>query len=145
MKNNKQLTIALVNSILRVLDQVGPNHVCRRRRGVAVHRQELRATLDLDRLHQTGGTPGQDPQVKHRRMPLTLGVRVLERRPSPSPDLLADGTLRPSHLSERSPGDLLRHPRLGHLPLPGCIEADEALFTEFDGGRRRGCHRQIRR
>jgi hypothetical protein len=112
MKNNKQLTIALVNSILRVLDQVGPNHVCRRRRGVAVHRQELRAALDLDQLHQTGGTPGQDPQVKHRRMPLTLGVRVLERRPSPSPDLLAYWLMEPS--------DPATSPR-GHRETPCAI------------------------
>jgi hypothetical protein len=63
MKNNKQLTVALVNSILRVLDQAGPNSVCRcwcrphrhGQQGVAVHQQEPGAALDLDRLGWTGG------------------------------------------------------------------------------------------
>jgi hypothetical protein len=55
----KELTINLVNSILRVLDRVGPTSArsCRRRPrrrgrwGIVVHRTVPGAALDLDRCH----------------------------------------------------------------------------------------------
>jgi hypothetical protein len=85
MKNNKQLTVALVNFILCVLDQVGPNSMCHCQRrprchgrwGVAVYWQETGVALDLIQLHQNRGDPRQDLQVKNWCMPLTLGLGFL--------------------------------------------------------------------
>jgi hypothetical protein len=83
---NKELAITLVNSILRVLDQVDPCHRSRHRRGrqgVPAHRQEPGVTLDLEQLHQTGGDPGAGPSRQALADAPNLRVRVLERPPSP--------------------------------------------------------------
>jgi hypothetical protein len=61
----QELTIALVKSILQVLDRVGPTSThrrrrrpsCRGRRGARIHRLVPRAPLDLDRLRRTRGDP----------------------------------------------------------------------------------------
>jgi hypothetical protein len=58
----KELTITLVNSILRVLNRVGPTSVRRRwsrprrhgQRGVVAHRPVLGVALDLDRRGPRG-------------------------------------------------------------------------------------------
>jgi hypothetical protein len=64
MVKKKALTIAFVKSVLEVLDRLGPTEGRRRRqqrprrrgRGrTGNQRQQLRVTLDLDRLHRTGG------------------------------------------------------------------------------------------
>jgi hypothetical protein len=63
--------------------------------------------IDFTRLEGPRGRT-----LKHRRMPLTLGVRVLERRPSPSPDLLVYWLMEPS--------DPATSPR-GHRETPCAI------------------------
>jgi hypothetical protein len=91
---NKQLTVALVNSILRVLDQVGPSRTNRRQCrphhcgwwGVAVHWQEPGVALDLDGLRWIGGDPETEPSSLAPAHAPNPRVRVLERLPSPSPD-----------------------------------------------------------
>jgi hypothetical protein len=81
---NKEL-IALMNSILQVLDQEGPSltscHRCRAHRhrwcNAAMHWQESRTTLDLERNHRTEGIPGQPLHGKHYHLQstsLTLGL-----------------------------------------------------------------------
>jgi hypothetical protein len=98
------LTGALVKSVLQVLDRMGPTGAHRHwrrprrrgRRGRRHQQQQPRVTLDLDRLHQTGGDPGAGSS----RQPLTDApnprVRVLERPPSPSHDPLAYRPMKPS-------------------------------------------------
>jgi hypothetical protein len=128
---NREHTVALVHSLLRVLDQDGPRRADRRRRWpcrchrrtTTVHRQHHRTTLDLEWFHHTGGDPGAESS---RQPPPTLiettnpRVRVLERPPVSLPrptGLLADGTLRSSHLFERTSGTAMRHPWLRSMPL----------------------------
>jgi hypothetical protein len=88
---NKALTVALVNSILQVLDQVSPNCVrrgqprCCGRWGVVVHRHVPMEALDLDWLHQIRGDPGAGPSSQEPTHAPNPRVRVLERPPSPSP------------------------------------------------------------
>jgi hypothetical protein len=96
---NKELAITLVNSILRVLDQVDPRHRSRHRRGrqgVPAHRQEPGVTLDLEQLHQTGGDPGAGPSRQALADAPNLRVRVLERPPSPFLDPLTYWLMEPS-------------------------------------------------
>jgi hypothetical protein len=61
------LTVALGKSVLEVLDRLGPTEGCRRRLRrprrpghgkMGNQQQQPGVTLDLDRLRQTGGTPG---------------------------------------------------------------------------------------
>jgi hypothetical protein len=105
VRNGKHvLTVALVKSVLQVLDHMGPTGARSHRRQPRHHgrrgrrhqQQQPRVTLDLDRLHQTGGDPGAGSS----RQPLTDApnprVRVLERPPSPSHDPLAYRPMKPS-------------------------------------------------
>jgi hypothetical protein len=93
MKQNKQLTYAPMNSILRLLNQVGPSSVRHRRRqpyrrgqrGVAVHRTVPRVALDLDRLCQIGGDPG-----------VGTSNQAPARTPNPRLGFLKDHRLPPS-------------------------------------------------
>jgi hypothetical protein len=65
----QSLTVALVKSILQVLDRVGPMELCRHRRCYRRCGQRGRrycqlvpeGTLVLDQLHQTRGDPGARP------------------------------------------------------------------------------------
>jgi hypothetical protein len=55
-----------------------------------------------------------------------------------STGLLTDGTLRPDHLSKRSPGITLCHPQFGLIPLPGCAKEDGVVITKSEGGGEEG-------
>jgi hypothetical protein len=76
------LTVALVKSVLQVMDRMVPTrhhrhqqHSRHRGRGRNGHRRPvLGGTLDLDRLYRTGGDPGRDHHVKHRSRSLILGL-----------------------------------------------------------------------
>jgi hypothetical protein len=91
---NKELTVALVNSILRVLDHEGPScsscHRHRRRHrhrcNAPVHRQEPGTTRDLEWLHRTRGDPGVRSSCRALVDAANPRFRVLEMPPSPSPD-----------------------------------------------------------
>jgi hypothetical protein len=87
------LTVALVKSVLQVLDWMGPTGArrCRRRprhrahRGRRHHRTVLVGTLYLDQLHQTGEDPRAGPSCQAPEKIPNLRVRVMQRLPSPSP------------------------------------------------------------
>jgi hypothetical protein len=101
----KELTIALVNLILRVLDRVGPtsaqHHRCRPcHHGwwrVAAHRPMPKAVLDLDRLHRIGGDPRAGTSIQAPVRTPNPRVRVLERPPSPFLDPPTYWPMEPSY------------------------------------------------
>jgi hypothetical protein len=134
------LTVALVNSILHVLDRLGPTVARRRRRRPRCrgprrrrhHRTVPEGTLDLDWLHRTGGDPGTGPSRPTPEQIPNPRVRVTPRPPSPLPctiGLLADGTLRSGRLSVGLPGTALCHPWHGLVPIPGCTKATCIYIT----------------
>jgi hypothetical protein len=88
------LTVALVKSVLQVLDHLGPSgrrHRRRRRpkhqgRGrTGHHRPEPEVTLDLDRLRQTGGDPRARPSRQASEQIPNRRIRVMQWPLSPSP------------------------------------------------------------
>jgi hypothetical protein len=98
------LTVALVKSVLQVLDRMGPTRARRRQRhprrrghrGRRHQQQQPGVTLDLDWLRWTRG----DPKARSLHLPLAdipnPRVRVLEWPPSPSPDQPAYRPMAPS-------------------------------------------------
>jgi hypothetical protein len=96
--NNKELTVALVNLILQVLDCEGLSRTsrCHHRHSAPVHRQEPRITLDMERLRQTGGDPGAGSSIQAPTDTPNPRVRVLERPLSPSLDPSAYWPMEPS-------------------------------------------------
>jgi hypothetical protein len=89
----QSLTVALVRSILQVLGRVGPTGTRRRwrqpkrrgRRGNHARRLVLRAPMNLDWLHRTGGALGRDSHTKQRSRTLTLGLGFLHDHYLPPP------------------------------------------------------------
>jgi hypothetical protein len=131
-----------MKSIVQVLDQIGPTGVRRRRRcprrcgrRVNRHRRPMPGgTLDLVRLHRTGGDPGvgQSHQVPEQ-IP-NPRVRVTQRPQSPSPTPPAYWSMEPS-----DPATSLR----GHRELPCAIHGMGSCRTRLRQGNW-CCHHQVR-
>jgi hypothetical protein len=99
------LTVALVKSALQVLHRMGPtgrsHHRrrlrCRGRRGRRHHQTVPGGTLDLDRLHRTGGDLVAGPSRQAPELIPNPRVRVLQRPPSPSPTPSTYFPMEPSY------------------------------------------------
>jgi hypothetical protein len=105
VRNGKHvLTVALVKSVLQVLDHMGPTGARSHRRQPRHHgrrgrrhqQQQPRVTLDLDQLRRTGGDLGAGSSCQPPADTPNPTVRVLERPPSPSPDPSAYRSMEPS-------------------------------------------------
>jgi hypothetical protein len=91
------LTVALVKSILKVLDRVGPTTTrhrwcrpqCRGRWGARIHRVVPGEPLDLDRLRRAEEDPREGTLSQAPMRTPNTRVRVLHRLSSPSPNHLS--------------------------------------------------------
>jgi hypothetical protein len=98
------VTVALVKSVLQVLDHMGPTRRrhrrrCPRRRGRGrngYRRLVPGGTLDLDRLCRTGGNPRAGPTRQALEQIPNPKVRVTQRPPSPSPTPPTYWPMKPS-------------------------------------------------
>jgi hypothetical protein len=140
------LTVALVKSVFQVLDRMGPTGIRRRRRRPRHHdrrgrwhqQQQLGVTLDLDRLHRTGGDPGAGSL---RQPPINSPnprARVLERTPSPSPDPPTYKPMEPSDPAaslwgHREPPCVVHG--IGTGPCPYLIAQWQPMFSSSGKGK----------